>query len=217
MIGTLPIFWKVIFISIMVLANIIYLFRNTIIKWWRKKKSYINLKEHQLFTESSFITHKIKRISLASDKKTYLYQTILLVKYESIKKYALELINNSDIDGLSNKQFYAIVIKNMTEIVIDYNNTIKMIFGQEVFDLVMSNDEKGFNVIHENSIEYIKYTIDETFISDHIVYSTNEDKLDFLFDLYFIAMKLSMKDVDRVYRNFNGDLDILLKDCKCPL
>jgi len=217
---SLPLVWKIILISILVVANIGYLFRKPIAKsnWFRKivfwKNEKQNLKEHKLFNESSFLIHKIKRINVGSDKKSSVFQNLLLIKYESIIKNAKLLIDNKDIYGLSNKQFYAVVIKNMTTIVEEYNEKIKFTFGEDIFNLIMVHEDKGFNNIHEKTIVFIKNTVEETFESDHVVYSTTEDKIDFLLDLYYIAMKIAMTDVDKVYKNFNGDLDKLLKKCK---
>jgi len=214
LIEILPLVWKIVMISIIVLGNIAYLFRKQIIKLFKKKEPAFNLKDHKLFTEKSYLKHKINLISLDSDLKTKLFQQLLLIKYKSIRDNAIILINNKDLNKLSNKQFFALIIKNMTTIVNDYNDKLKFKFGEEIFELVMNSKDKGFNHIHEKTITFIKNAVDETFESDHVVYTTVEDKIDFLFDLYYIAMKLAMTDVDTVYKNFNGDLSKLLKKCK---
>ena len=217
LVDTFPMFWKIFIVLLIIFANIIYLFRKFLlkIKFVRKfSKTRIKNIEHKIFTESSFIKHQINRIDLNNERKTKIFREILLIKYESIKKYSKLLIENRDVKDLSNKQFYAFVIKNMTSIVKDYNEKIKNKFGDKIYDLIMMDKEKGFNNVHEKTIIFIKNIIEETFETDHVVYSSVEDKIDFLLDLYFIAMKIAMTDVDKIYKNFNGDLDILLKKCK---
>ena len=221
---SLPLFWKIVLTSILVISNIAYLFRKQLFKKpflnnFKSEKKVIlstvdKLKEHKLFTEKSFLLHKIKRINVGGEKKSNVFQKLLIIKYNTIIKNAKLLIENQDIYDLSNKQFYAFVIKNMTTIVEEYNDKIKFEFGEDIYNLIMMHVEKGFNNIHEKTIVFIKNTVEETFESDHVVYSTSEDKIDFLLDLYYIAMKIAMTDVDKVYKNFNGDLDKLLKKCK---
>jgi len=214
LIETLPLAWKIVMVSIIVIGNLVYLFRKQIIKIFKKKEPTINLKEHKLFTEKSYLIHKIKMISLDSEKKSKLFQQLLLIKYEAIRKHAIILIENKELENISNKHFLALIIKNMTTIVDEYNEQLKFKFGEELFEMVMNHREKGFNIIHEKTVTFIKSAVDETFESDHVVFTTIEDKMDFLLDLYYIAMKIAMTDIDIVYNNFNGDLTRLLKNCK---
>jgi hypothetical protein len=220
---SLPMFWKIFLISILVFSNIAYLFRKQLAKskigkkfvsMWSGKK--IILTDHKLFNESAYIIYKINRINLGDERKNKLFQKLLLIKYESIKKNTKLLIANKDLSKLSNSQFYAFVIKNMTLIVDEYNEKMKFYCGEEIYNLIMLDEDKGFNNIHEKTIVFIKGAVEETFESEHLVYSA-EDKIDFLLDLYYIAMKIAMTDVEKVYKNFNGDLDKLLKKSKlCP-
>jgi len=213
LIMTLPLFWKIISILLLLLGNIIYLFRKQIYKHIHMifKKNKIILTEHTLFTECSFIKHKINRIDVGNLKKNNVFRQLLLLKYDSIMKHSNDLISNRELNTLSNQQFYAIIIKNMTDIVNDYNNKIKLQFGNDIYELIMLDKDKGFNNVHEKTIVFIKGNIEQSLKSDHIIFLTVEDKLDFLFDMYYIAMKIAMTDVDKIYKNFNGDLDKLLK------
>jgi len=211
---TLPLVWKLIAVFLLVIGNITYLFRKQFIKLIHKifKKNNINLTEHSLFAEVSFIKHKMKRIDVGHDKKNKIFRQLLLIKFDSIISFSNDLIIKKDLDKLSNSQFYAIIIKNMTDIVEDYNNKIKLEFGEDIFKLVMLDQDKGFNNVHEKTIEFIKGNIERSLKTDHVVFVTVEDKLDFLFDMYYVAIKIAMTDVDKIYKNFNGDLDKLIKN-----
>jgi hypothetical protein len=199
------------------LINGVYLFRKQISnsKFIKKLSSIFNikkliLKEHKLFQEVKYLQYKINLIQLGEIKKTEVFKNLLLMKYKSIVKHSHILLETKGIYDLSGNQLYALIVKNMIEIVDEYNNDFKLKYGEEMYALVMLDNDKGFNNIHQKTIEFIKNAIEETFESKHVKY-TNADKLDFLFDLYYIAMKLAMSDVEKVYRNFNGDLNILLE------
>ena len=212
---SLPLFWKICVVFIVVFGNILYLFRKQMMKLIKKFRNNKNIiRDHSLFSEKSFIKHKINLINVGDDKKNKIFRKLLLIKYESILKYSYELIDMKDLDNLSNAQFYAIIIKNMTLIVEDYNSKILADFGRDIFDLVMEHPEKGFNNIHEKVIVFIKGNIESSLKSDHVIFKTPFDKIDFLFDMYYIAMKIAMTDVDKIYKNFNGDLDKLIKKKK---
>ena len=213
---SLPMAWKVIAVFVLIIANISYLFRKQIMKMINKlfNKHKLVLTDHKIFSEKSFLKHKINRIDVGSELKNRVFRQLLLVKYDSILKYSHELINMKDLDKLSNSQFYAIIIKNMTLIVEDYNDKLELDFGADLYNLVMLHKEKGFNNIHEKTIVFIKGNIEESLKSNHVVFTTPEDKIDFLFDMYYIAMKIAMTDVDAIYTNFNGDLEKLAKKCK---
>jgi len=217
LIGTLPLLWKIIMVSIIILINSIYLFRKQI----SKSKLFVNLltifnikklilKEHKLFQEETYLMYRISLINLDNHKKTEVFKDLLIMKYKSIISFSKILIHTKDIYDLSNKQLYAIIINNMVEIVDDYNSKIKLKYGEQIYELIMNHPEKGFNIVHQKTVEFIKNALDETLDSQHVKY-TNADKIDFLFDLYYIAMKLAISDIEKVYNNFNGELFALLK------
>jgi len=211
--SNLPLSLQIIFAAIMLIANIVFLYRKEIFRLL-KKKEIRDLYKHRIYLEKSFLIHKIKSIDVGDTKKSKLFQELLLIKYDSILTKSSELIdscNGKDYDG---DDFYRLILKNMTKIVDDYNIKIKNEFGDEIYNLVMEHPEKGFNVIHEKTITFIKGIADETFRDHHLLYKTTEDKIDFLLDLYYIAMKISMGDVTKIYASFNGDLTKLIKKCK---
>lgn len=216
-ISSLPLFWKLVVISVVIMINALYLFRKQIsnTKFIKNLGAIFNinkliLKEHKIFQEVNYLQYKINLIQLGDSKKTQVFKDLLLLKYQSIVKHSHMLLHTKDIYDLSANQFFALVVKNMVEIVDDYNNDFKLKYGEELFTLVMLDNEKGFNNVHEKTVEFIKNALEETFESNHVKY-TNADKLDFLFDLYYIAMKIAMTDVEKVYRNFNGELNKLLE------
>lgn len=218
LISTLPIGWQIFINIILVIGYLILFFKKHLIKTkiWKKligENNKINLNDHKLFTESSYLIHKINSIDVGSDKKNNVFRGLLLIKYESIISNSNLLINNKTIYDLSNSQLYSIILDNMTEIIENYNDKIKLKYGDDIYKLVMMNKEKGFNILHEKTVFFIKSAIEESFKPEHIIYITTEEKIDFLFDMYFIAMKMAMSDVDKLYKNFNGDLDLLLKEC----
>jgi hypothetical protein len=217
LVETLPLFWKLIMIFLVILINGVYLFRKQISnsKFIKKISSIFNikkliLKEHKLFQEVKYLQYKINLIHLADVNKSKIFKNLLLMKYNTIVKHSHILLATKGIYDLSENQLYALIVKNMIEIVDEYNNEFKLKYGEDIYALVMLDSEKGFNSIHQKTIEFIKNAIEETFESKHVKY-TNADKLDFLFDLYYIAIKLAISDVEKVYRNFNGDLDILIE------
>lgn len=212
-----PLVWRIItVVIIIVLGNFGVMFRKKLIKKVYKlfKIRKIILSDHELFTESSFLKHQIKRIDVGNVKKNEIFIKILCIKYDSIMKHSKELMKNKDLKKLSNSQFYAIIIKNVTEIIDDYNIKLKNEFGEDIYNLVMLDKEKGFNNIHEKTVMYTKKLIEQVFKNEHIVYKKVPERLDYLFDMYFIAIKTAMSDVGTMYVNFNGDLDKLLKKKK---
>jgi len=216
LISSLPLFWKIVMIFLVIMINGLYLFRKQISdsRFMKNVSSFFNikkliLKEHKLFQEVKYLHYKINLIQLGEAKKTQVFKDLLILKYNSIVKHSHILLQTKGIYDLSGNQLYALIVKNMIEIVDEYNNDFMLKYGEEMFTLVMLDSEKGFNNVHEKTVEFIKNAIEETFESKHVKY-TNADKLDFLFDLYYIAMKLAMSDVEKVYRNFNGDLNKLL-------
>jgi len=217
LIENLPDTWKIIATFLILLGVFIFVIRKQlqpiILKLIPSKKTKMKkvvLSEHKLFTEESFFKYKISLINIGSDKKNHIFKTLLLEKYKSILKYSNELKKTKDLDKLTNTQFYTLLLENMTNIILEYNDNLKLKMGEDVFKLIMEHDEKGFNVIHEKTIFFIKNQIEETLLSNHVVFTTPDDKIDFLYDMYYIAFKVSMTDVNRIYSNFNGDLDILL-------
>jgi len=215
LIMSLPLVWKLLAIFILILSNIAYIFRKQVVKLINIFfKNKMNLATHKLFTEKSYLKHKIDLINVGSDKKNKIFRNLLHIKYNSILKFSSELIHTKDLNKFSNSQFYALIIKNMTNIVIDYNDKIKLELGKEIYSLVMEHNEKGFNIVHEKTIVFIKSNIEESLTSNHVVLRTPEDKIDFLFDMYYIAMKIALSDVNKIYKNFNGDLDKLIKKRK---
>jgi hypothetical protein len=168
-----------------------------------------NLKEHKLFTESSFMEYKINMISLTNVKKSKLFRDLLTIKYDAIKKHSIELLNLDPTD-LDSPKLYGIMLNNLTDIITEYNNNMKLKYGEDIYDLVMIHPTKGFNKIHEKSVDYIKMYIDSE-VDEHFQNKTYVEKIDFLFDFYAIAIRMAINDVSVVYLNFNGDLDKLLK------
>jgi len=216
LIMSLPLIWKLIAVFLLIIANTAYIFRKQLIKLFQIffKKNTMNLSTHKLFTEKTYLKHKINLINVGSDGKNKIFRELLLLKYDSILKQSKELLNIDDLSKISNSQFYALIIKNMTNIVKEYNDNFKLKFGDKIYSLVMEHSEKGFNVIHEKTIVFIKGNIEESLTSNHVVLTTPEDKIDFLFDMYYIAMKIALTDVNKIYKNFNGDLDKLIKKQK---
>ena len=216
LIMSLPLIWKLVAVFLLIISNIIYIFRKPIFKILEKlfKKDKLSLSTHKLFSEKAYIKHKIKLINIGNEKKNKIFKELLTIKYDSILKHSKELLEVKDLNKYSNSQFYALIIKNMTSIVSEYNEKMKLKFGEGICTLVMNHPEKGFNSIHEKTIVFIKGNVEESLTSNHVVLTTPEDKIDFLFDMYYIAMKIAIAEVDKIYKNFNGDLDKLIKKHK---
>jgi len=213
LISSLPTLWKIIFSCLFIFIWImIYFFKGDIIAYIKSigKNNEKSLHEHKLFTESSYVEYQIKMISLSSEKKTEMFKNLMYFKYNAIKKFSNNIIDNSTLKTLNNKQFYSLVLTNLTSIINEYNNNFKLKYGIEIYNMVMLDKEKGFNRIHEISVEHIKMMIEESFISEHVVFSTVNEKLDLLLDLYHISMKIMLNDIVKVYENYNGELDELL-------
>lgn len=209
--------------GILAVAKIIHMFRDDIgyfLKLKRKKgkseedKYKIDLYKHKIYLEKSFIIHKINTIDVGDNKKNRIFRSLLLIKYDSVLTKSSELIDKTKGLEYDYDDFYRMILKNMTSIIDDYQQKIKNEFGGEIYGLIMDHPEKGFNRIHEKTISYIKGISDSTFNRDHIVYKTTEDKLEFLLDLYHMAMKSAMSDVGSIYSDFNGDLTKLIKKNK---
>ena len=213
LIMSLPLFWKIISIFLMIFSNILYLFRKQLMSLIRiiLKKKNLDLLTHKLFTEKTYFKHRINLINVGDKDKNKIFKDILNIKYKSILTFADELIRTPDMRKLSNTQFYALIIKNMISIVSDYNDKMKLEFGEDIYELVMNHPEKGFNIVHDSAVRFIKGNLEEAFTSSHVVFKTPNDKIDFLFDMYYNAMKFALEDVDKIYKKFNGDLDKLIK------
>jgi len=209
-----PIEWKIVFSIIFILLWLLWFFKKPLFKWIKclknKKRNKYSFLNHKIFCEKTFVYHTISMINVGVPEKSYIFRRILKNMYDSILYFSKELITNDKIYNLSNNQFYALVIKNITNIVNDYNDKILKEFGQELYNLVMVHEKKGFNIHHEKTILFIKNVVEEAFENDNIVYSTVEHKIDYLLDLYCIAMKIAMSDVDKLYKNFNGELEKIL-------
>ena len=214
--STLPLFWKITLIILVILGNIAVSLRKEIGMMFghqkRKKITRKSLYEHKLFIEKGYIFHKIDLIEIDNVKKRKIFKALLQIKYNAILRNASLLIKE-DYE-ISNRAFYGKVIENLTTIISDYNREFKQEFGEEIFNLIMNDKDRGFNAIHEKTTAFIKGTVEESFSVDHLVPESNLDRVDFLLDLYYVAIKLAITDITKLFSNFNGDLDKLIKKNK---
>ena len=211
--STLPLGWKIFLIIFFIIGNLIVSTRKEIaILIGKKPKREISKKmlyEHKLFIEKAYIFHKIDLIEIKNPKKRLLFIALLKMKYESILEHSVEMIREDA--NVSNRVFYGRVIENLTSIIDGYNHAFEEKFGKEIADLILNDPEKGFNATHENTTAFIKGTVEESFSVDHLVPESNLDRIDFLLDLYYVAIKLAITDISKLFLNFNGDLDKIIK------
>ena len=212
--GMSPFVWVTIIVAVAVgIAKIAQIFKTEIYNMFKKVPKR-NLYKHKIYLEKSYIEHKINTLDVGESKKNEVFKRLLLLKYDTILSKSSELIEKCKDNDYDGDDFYRMMLKNMTNIIDAYNVSIKDAFNDEIYDLIMDHPEKGFNKVHEKTIVFIKGIAKETFNGDHMLYKTTEDKLDFLLDLYYIAMKIAMSDVAKIYNSFNGDLTKLMKKCK---
>ncbi len=200
----IPILLLVIFGSILIFAKSIGVW-GYLKRFQRKKKSH---SKHQLFVEHEYLKHKISMINLTDKKKKDVFKSLLLFKLEAIIHHS-KILKEKEI---TNDNFYQIVVSSMSDIVKEYETTFKKKYGNEIFEFIFNHPEKGFNIIHNRSIVFIKDTVKSMTINNVLIENTNSDKMNLVLDMYRTALLTMTYDINIMYDNFNGDLTKLLNE-----
>ena len=156
-------------------------------------------RRHPLLSQKTFKLSRIRQIELSSPLRTDVAQTFLECKFNAIFKHAAILSSLPENEFDDNTYFEAV-----SNIKIDYEfstqtkfQTKYKEFAEEIYRVFYI---KHFEPLHENNIEFINNFIHN---QSHSLYSI-EFKLDTLLTLFETAFDLAMFDVERSFRNING-------------
>jgi len=188
----------------------------------REPMTQIKLFEKDLFSKSEYwISYTIKRLGFEQGDRNWIYETIMKCKIEAVSKKSKKFIEDNDLLEMSNIKFENSIFSLISEIVDEYNSTIKEDFqkyfgnskGERIYSLVMDkqptkeSQSVGFNVWHAATITYM-----EKSIKDHCdaYYPNNVEKMSVILDEFRTAINAAHTHLYKMFANFNGELDYLL-------
>ncbi len=186
-----------------------------------KRRKRNKIKKHPLFKESDFYLTKINDFDFGDKDRDFIFKTIIRLKIKSIIEITgciiKTLLFKKFIQKLTPEAIASCLLKEIQKIVSDYNEKIKFAFinkyqeyGEAIFNLVMNDKKKGFNTYHDDSVKSIQTIL--TIIKESELFDCNYERVILFLDSIFISLKRAVFDIERMYKLFNGELDILLKN-----
>ena len=202
-----------------------------ILEYQKKKKdeksgqeplTQLKLFEKELFSKSEYwVNYTVKRLGFQQGDRSWIYETIMKIKINTITKKTKEFLEQNDLISLTDIKFENLVFCLISEIIDEYNRLIKEEFvnnfgkskGERIFTLVMDkqptkeSQSVGFNVWHATTITYM-----EKSIKDHCqaYYPNNIERMEMIIDEFKCAINAAHTHLYKTFANFNGELDYLL-------
>lgn len=169
-----------------------------------------DLVNHPIFGKMEhFLDHEIRMLNFGDAQRNKLFRIILEKQIEEYSMSLYYLATHTMLEKLTEAELRNLVFDKYNGIVNNYNSKIKDAIGTELFELIMNNETKGYNAWHEPVLQMVQSGIEDVLDSD--MYHNNYEKVYFVLDRYKNSLKAIKMNVENAYRNFNGDLDKVLK------
>lgn len=234
LINSLPIVSK---ISVVVLLSIFVITKKLRSKMLHKFVAFLkkklqqqqiiqeNLNYHDLFINEKTYLRKAEFTIYEDPERRFIFHTILKEKIKAINKYAREIITVHKLNTLEAGRFKCLLINTISNIVKEYNDNIKEILrnrykeGSAIYELVMNKQKTneqdtkvGFNVWHEYMVEELKEIVINHFFATTLNSYNDHCEIgnDFFHELDR-ACRFAIYHCEKIYNNFNGNLDILIR------
>lgn len=170
----------------------------------------VDLINHPLFGKlEHFLDHEIRMLNFGDPQRNKLFRMILCKQLEEYNINLYHLATHSSLERLTSAELRTIIFECYNNIVNGYNGKLKESLGAELFSLIMDNEVKGYNAWHEPVLQMVQSGIEDVLDSD--LFHNNYEKVYFVLDRYKNSLKAIKMNVENTYRNFNGDLDKVLK------
>lgn len=175
--------------------------------------------DRPMFSRYMSLTNEINNFRLPPESnfpeyRKHIFSTILLEKYKSIINHSLKLIETTYAD-FNILNFDTHVINTISNIIAEYENSIKEIFTQkykefgiEIYNLCYLDENKGFIGLHRKKVAGIYLSLDTMaqcpFYPSLIVKTSN------IIDEFYNSLKISLSEMAIVMITLNGKLTDIL-------
>jgi hypothetical protein len=214
-------------------SDVISFFSKTKAKTEIKKKLFESIINHSLIQSKEKYLRIVNNFSFGSSDVDILFKLLLNNKMNSAITLVEKFINDNKDKDLNRNDLIKMLNNLTIEIIADYEGKFLTEFSEILFENSKTNnvpDEtvkcipfyakqlhtiviKGFNNYHNKNIEWIFGFIEN--LRDTEIFEANEEIVKQYLDSIKFALKLSLFDAEKVFKNFNGNLssklDILRK------
>jgi len=174
-----------------------------------RKNAISTLKKHNFFQEINLIkNNKIISMNFGSKRKNEILKDVIWIYVDVIGENVLNIIKNYQLDKMKTDEINDLFSKEINNTSIQIYSKIRTKIGDDLYNMIIEDPNKGFKV--ENSI------FREIFINgvlnmsvQHMSvygYDNYERATDILTSMY-ISLQIIVKNFEKVFKNFNGELD----------
>lgn len=186
----------------------------------RRKRGKVDadsLKNHSFFTKcESWSKYKVNELYFGDDVRNRLFRAIISTKIEVMRGKAELAIGNKDALDMSKKAFETYVFRFIMDSRSETQNKIRERImemypkhGQEIYELVMNHEMKGFNAFNQITDNYTERLVHIICESD--MYESNYEKGEMILDALKAALGAAFPHIEAAFKGFNGELDDILK------
>lgn len=187
-----------------------------------KPLTQTKLFDHELFSKAQyFIDKSLKDIRFDDPDKSWIFETILKNKINSISNNVTKFLEKNDLEELSDEKFENAIFLTFSNIMQDWRKNAKEDFkayfgckkGERIFNLVMDKESSpespsmGFMSWQCPVIDYL-----EKSIKNHCEapYPNNVIKMNAILNEFTTSLNSIFPYVAKTFSNFNGQLTYLL-------
>lgn len=182
----------------------------------KKKVDAQQLENHTFFSKcESWARYKVNELYFGDEIRNRLFRTIISTKVQVMSFKSREILNNAEMRDMTKPCFQTYMFKLLTDIHIETqqqirNKIIEMypIHGQDIFDLVMNHQEKGFNAFNQITDNYTERLVQIICESD--LYSDNYEKYEIILDAFKSSLGAAFPHIESTFKGFNGELDAMV-------
>ncbi len=207
-------------------------FSKTKAKAEAKKKLFESIINHSLIVSKEKYLRIIHNFSFGTNDLDILFKLLLNNKIKSAVNLVEKFINDNKDKDLSRNDLIKMLTNLTNEIIADYEGKNLLEITEILYNNAKANKApddavncipfyakqlhtiviQGFNSYHNKNIEWIFGFIEN--LRDTEIFEENEEIVKQYLDSIKFALKISLFDAEKVFRNFNGNLSSKLDNLR---
>lgn len=188
---------------------------NSIIIHSEKERKIIReeLENDDFFQElNKFKLGHMRSMDFGSKKKNEVLRELIYIYMNTIEEFAMRMLKEHDLDRLNTSELVSLFSREINicnDVIYD---TMRKNLGQKLYDLLVES-EKGFKIKNNDCREIlIDGILSISAQSPDKYHNDNYDKAKYILTSMTAVLKVSVRNFEKVFRDFNGELDELLKN-----
>jgi len=187
--------------------------KNVIYSEEERKIAIDKLKIHNFFQEINNIKNiKIPNMNFGNRRKNEILREVIRIYVDTIEEYVFNAIDNYQLDKLKTNELNDLFSKMIDKATNEIYFKIRNLLGNDMYNLIIEDQKRGFKI--ENSIfrDVFVNGILNMSVQHMSVYGyDNYERVTDILTSMYISLQVIVKNFEKVFKNFNGELDIYLK------